>query len=155
MNEQGNTPSAPAEDFDTLKAKFAEEDSQTSEPVKRRGRPKGSKNASTTSKKDESAPIEIVDLIDAETVKAVVSFGFDVIATRKGEHWKLSPEEKENVGRLSTRVINKRGGEFLKQWGDEIALSVCVVMAVGARIQTDKRIAEEQKISAMVPTANG
>jgi hypothetical protein len=139
MNDQGETPIAPSKTFDDLRVEVKAEQvtEGETETVKKRGRPKGS----TNKPKDSGPPIpDILDLIDAEVVKDACSFCFDLMAARKGDHWKLSDEEKSTVGRLTTRVLNKRGGEFLKEWGDELALTFVLVIGVGARLKIDRDI---------------
>jgi hypothetical protein len=145
MSEE--TPLAPSEGFGDLRSEVIERG--TVQPEKRkRGRPSNADRAArgeTVKPKTVAPP---VDMIPVETMVEIVALPFDIYAKRRGPHWKLSDEEKKQIGTLTNKVLNKYAPEWAVRFGDEIALATVLGMAIIARVLIDvnNRMAEDEKI---------
>lgn len=145
------TPLAPSEGFSELRSEVVERgNAEDAPPKKKRGRPsnaerlaRGETIGSTPRKVAEPRP----DFLPVETVVAMVALPFDLIAKRKGEHWKLSEEESKQIGTLTAKVLTKNVPEWLDKWGDEIALATVLGMAIVGRYMIDlnERAKEEKR----------
>ena len=92
-------------------------------------------------------------LLDPATIEMLLAMPFDYIAARKGDHWKLSPEEKAALVPVATRVANKYSPALLAQWADEAALAVVLLVVIVKRTRMDheleaKKAAEEKPAAA-------
>jgi len=129
----------PTETLQELKAELVSESQAETVIPKKRGRPRKAQTAETAV--TEQAPI---DTISPEMVGEILSFGFEYIADRRGEHWKLSIPEKDRLAILSSRVANKYLPEWIARFGDEIALSTMLGLCIFARFRIDAEIAKAQ-----------
>lgn len=80
------------------------------------------------------------DLLDPATVEMLLAIPFDYIAARKGDHWKLSPEEKAALSPVTAKVLNKYAPTILSRWADEVALATVLSLVVIKRTNIDKEI---------------
>lgn len=85
------------------------------------------------------------ELLDEATIRTYLQVPFDFIAARKGAHWKLTEGELAASVPLLTKVSNKHAPEFLKRWGDEIALAITLGMIFLKRVNIDSEKAEKEK----------
>lgn len=105
---------------------------------KRRGRPPGSKNKpkGETPAEPKPEPVPIPPFL-VDVVGKAYGGVFDVLAVRaKNDIWKLTPEERENLGRLTIAVVSKYMS-YLKDYPEEIALALCLITVVGTRMNYD------------------
>jgi hypothetical protein len=130
------------ETLEELKAELVTESSNEIPPIKKaRGRPRRAKVETDTAQADPAT----IDAISPELVEQLLSFGFDYIAERRGEHWKLTEQENKQISLLSSRVANKYLPEWLAKFGDEIALSTLLGFCLLSRLRIDSQIALERK----------
>lgn len=85
------------------------------------------------------------ELLDEATLRLILSMPFDFIAARKGEHWKLSPEELAAVAPLAAKVANKYAPAILARWADEIALVSVFGIILIKRVNVDNAKSAEEK----------
>ena len=134
-SDPDNIPSDDTPNFAAVKATIVEDSESSETPLietpKKRGRPKGS-----TNKKTESENLAI----DASLVGIGVELLFSMIASRNGEHWKLTKEESKAVSDLGAKVINKHSSDFMKAWGEEISLCIVCISIVTPRVLRDSEI---------------
>lgn len=76
----------------------------------------------------------------AEALPELVSWPFDVVAARRGEHWKISTDEKRRLSNALAPVVNKYLPDWLTKYPEELVLGVVVLMIVGPRYKKDKEI---------------
>jgi len=145
--QDAGDPQAPVgETLDDLRSDIG--DPSGSDPAgpqergaKRRGRPPGSK----TKPKEEDVQL------DPRVFGPLVAFPFDYVAARRGDHWKLAPEERTMLADLTASVASKYMGTLAARYGAELALATAIVTIVGARIMLD---AQAQKaIESTEPVA--
>ena len=91
------------------------------------------------------------DLLDEATIRMFLQVPFDFIAARKGEHWKLSPEELAALAPVAVKVSNKYAPELMKRWADELALSVILGMIFLKRVNLDTKKAAKETASPPIP----
>jgi hypothetical protein len=120
----GIIENTPSEDFETIKAELIES-----------GNAPAAKEKRPYTKRVKDVPIPV--FIESDSIQKIVGFAFDVIAKRKGKHWELSDDEKETLGALSSKVLNKRSPDWLKAYGDEIALVGFAIAVIIPRVITD------------------
>ena len=85
------------------------------------------------------------ELLDEATMKMFLAVPFDFIAARKGEHWKLSPEESAALVPLACKVANKYAPAMLARWADELALAAIAGMILLKRVNHDAEKAKAEK----------
>ena len=76
---------------------------------------------------------------------------FDIIAKRRGEHWKLRSEETKQLARCSAIVLEKRLPSFWIEWQEEIVLALVLGGAVASRTNIDAKIVAERKLKGKAP----
>jgi len=150
------TPIAPSETFQDLRVDISPPVDETpSAQPRKRGRPPGSKNAPKQTANVVEQPPEIVP---PEVLANGVEIIFDIIAKRKGEHWKLDKREKDQIGVYATKVISKWSPLWLAKYGDEISLATVLGMAICTRMLLDARLkldAQNHEPEAAVDTSDG
>jgi len=92
--------------------------------------------------------------LPVETVVEIVALPFDLYANRKGTHWKLTVEEKEQIGKLAGKVLTKHVPAWMDQWGDEIALATVLSMAILGRVLVDIAKVREIENKTVIPQFN-
>lgn len=84
--------------------------------------------------------------LGGEELAFVFEMGFGVVATRRGEHWKLSGEEAEQLGVATDRVLAKYLPDM--QTGPEVALVLTAGMVFLPRMMLDKQLAETEEAAS-------
>lgn len=59
---------------------------------------------------------------------------FEIGASRLGDHWKLSDEEREMIGRPLSKVLNKHW-DSVGRFAEETALALAVASLVGGKLR--------------------
>jgi len=72
----------------------------------------------------EAEPMPKGEFMGAEACSGLCASMFDMIAARKGEHWKLAEEESGQMGAALDRVLAKYIPKGLDKYNDETALLV-------------------------------
>jgi hypothetical protein len=65
---------------------------------------------------------------------------FDAIAVRRGDHWKLSPAERDAFTEAVARIAAKYLPSFLLQYKEELAFLLILGGIVTCRIQKDTEL---------------
>lgn len=99
-------------------------------------------------------PAEGTGATGEAAVGAILSFCFSYVAARKGEHWILTSEEKQELVPLAARVAAKWAPVLLKKYADECALLFLLVGLFSKRMEIDARKAPEASAPA-VPAGAG
>jgi len=81
---------------------------------------------------DYSAP---GDFLGADACSGLCSMVFDVLAARRGEHWRLAPPEAEQLGGALDQVLAKYLPDNMEKWGPEITLLTVSAMIVLPRMR--------------------
>lgn len=94
----------------------------------------------------------------ADALPELVSWPFDVVAARRGEHWKISTDEKRRLSNALAPVVNKYLPDWLTKYPEELILAVVTLMIVGPRYKKDKEIEaknERERTRSPGPTGQG
>jgi len=83
--------------------------------------------------------------ISEKNVSDFLEVIFNKIAARRGDFWKLSAEDKEQIVPLTTKVINKYTAPGLGKYSDEIVLGIAVIITVGGRWMHDAEVNKGKK----------
>jgi len=75
------------------------------------------------------------EFLGAEACGGLCSSMFDLLAARKGEHWKLKDEEAAQLGGALDRVLAKYIPNGLDKYNDETALLLIAIGIVMPRMQ--------------------
>jgi len=84
---------------------------------------------------DVSAASSSGDFIGADACSGLCSIIFDMLASRRGEHWRLSQPESEQLGGAVDAVLGKYLPGNLERWGPEITLATILSMIVLPRMK--------------------
>jgi hypothetical protein len=91
------------------------------------------------------------DMETGEMVSAMLMIGFELVASRRGEHWRLSPSEAKQTGAAVGDVLDKYFPDMTSH-GAEITAVMACSMVLLPRIGQDKainnQIKEAQKTKA-------
>lgn len=158
MSEAAATPTVPAgETLDEIRQEAISGNADptpgpvvpggTDRPRGKRGRPPGSKNARKgASVQTDTASAE--PAVDPRAFAAVVKFPFQFLASRRGPHWNLTPEEEGLLSESVSKVVNKYAGAIGEKYGAEIALVFGLVAVVGSRVLEDAAQAAKRQKTA-------
>lgn len=76
-------------------------------------------------------------------IEQFVVWGFDFLAERRGDFWKLSPKESSNLSVAIARVAVKYIPEdYMDRYGEEAGLAICAGFIFWPRIQEERRLAQ-------------
>ncbi|WP_269619949.1 hypothetical protein [Zhongshania sp. BJYM1] len=81
--------------------------------------------------------------LGGEEIAFILEIGFGVVASRRGDHWKLKSEEAAQLGTATDKVLQKYLPDL--QTGPEVALVLTAAMVMLPRIMTDQQLAAEQE----------
>ena len=91
---------------------------------------------------DPGAPGAGVGLNSAEACKTFLLLSFELIASRKGAHWKMNEEEATEAGKAYGALLDKYYPDI--ELGPEAAAVTVTAMIFLPRIAADKALAAEQ-----------
>lgn len=80
--------------------------------------------------------------LGGEELAFIFSVGFDLLAARRGDHWKLKFDEAEKLGFATDKVLEKYFPDI--QTGPEVTLLLTAGMFVAPRLMIDRDIAEKK-----------
>lgn len=83
--------------------------------------------------------------LGAAEITFILSITFDLVAKRRGEHWKLAEEEAQSLGVATDRVLQKYLPDI--QTGPEVALALTGAAILLPRIALDKAAQAEAEHS--------
>lgn len=83
--------------------------------------------------------------VDEEQIKIIWSVTFDLIASRRGEHWELKDNESEKLAGAWTPVINEMAPQAVRENSVLAAAVITTIVVVGPRVREDKKKREEQQ----------
>lgn len=95
--------------------------------------------------------VDIPEVPTGEVVASLLSVTFALIATKKGEHWNLAPDEAETAGDAYGAVIDKYFPDSIGNMGVEITALMVTAMLVTPRMMENAPL-ETEKIA---PSASG
>lgn len=79
----------------------------------------------------------------SENVESFVIWGFDFLAERRGDFWKLSALESHNLSVAIARVAVKHIPEdYMDRYGEEAGLAICAGFIFWPRIQEERKLAK-------------
>jgi hypothetical protein len=82
------------------------------------------------------------DMPTGEMVSAMLMIGFELVASRRGEHWRLSPSEAQQTGAAMGDVLDKYFPDMTSHGAEITALMACS-MVILPRIGQDKAISNQ------------
>jgi len=107
---------------------------------RKRGRPPGSKN-----RPKEGGFAVAVSTIPPELIKLVVRAPYDMMANRRGEHWRLSEIEVTNMIPAHAALLERYLPSFVKENAALFAVISLHGMALYARIQIEMQLKKEEE----------
>lgn len=75
----------------------------------------------------------------APAVEELLAWPFDVVAARRGDFWKLTPDEKKRLALSVAVVMEKWLPDFMLKYEEEIVLAVLLSGVVIGRLREDER----------------
>ena len=84
---------------------------------------------------------ELVADLTPDDVADLLALGFDLVAERRGEHWRLQDREKERIAKWAHKAIQRHGLEWLGQWMPDVMTGLLLLAAVVSRVQVDRELA--------------
>lgn len=109
----------------------------------------GSDATHTPAGTEASAPAAS-ELLPVEVVEGMVSASFDMIAARRGEHWRLDEDEARNIAEPLAGELNEfvehapfLGGAVAAVGGRRVQLVAALGFAVGPRLMADAALARQ------------
>ncbi|MAK42706.1 MAG: hypothetical protein CMN80_00935 [Spongiibacter sp.] len=79
--------------------------------------------------------------LGGEELAFIFQVGFGVVASRRGDHWKIADDEAQQLGAATDAVLQKYLPDI--QTGPEVALVLTAGMVFLPRIMTDQQLAAE------------
>lgn len=80
-----------------------------------------------------------------DTIEKVLDILFNSIAAKRGDFWRLSVAEKQQLVPSFTRVVNRHLGGNMGKYGEEIALGIGLGVLFLGRFMMDQRINKDKK----------
>jgi len=80
--------------------------------------------------------------LGGEEIAFILEIGFGVVASRRGDHWKLQSEEAKQLGTATDKVLQKYLPDM--QTGPEVALVLTAAMVMLPRIMLDQQLAADK-----------
>lgn len=77
-----------------------------------------------------------------QVVQSITAVAFQIVAARRGDHWRLSNEELQGLSEPAAECLEKYAPNMAV--GPEAALVIAAGMIVAPRLMTDRAIAEQQ-----------
>ena len=87
----------------------------------------------------------------AELCTALLSIGFSLVASRRGDHWNLNRTEAEETGKAVGAVLDKYFPDLAQTSGVEVTAVMTLGMVCMGRIAQDKKIAAEKEVTETPP----
>lgn len=84
------------------------------------------------------------DMSTGELCSSLLMIGFNLVASRRGQHWQLSPDEATETGNALGAVLDKYFPDLSNQ-GVEITAVMTVGMVLTPRLMADKQQAEAEE----------
>jgi len=110
---------------------------ETGPEVKRkRGRPKGSKNAKTAA--------NLPPVIPEALAISLIKMPYEIYARKQGEHWRLSEFEAQNMLPAHMALANKYLPEMLKEHIDLYAVLLMHGLAIFVRMEIEMKVRAEK-----------
>jgi hypothetical protein len=85
----------------------------------------------------DKADLEVTAKMWAGDIRDIVGLPFEAVAARRGDHWKLSDDEKDRFALALSRVGAKHFPALLERFGEELSLGICFASLLYVRIKTD------------------
>ena len=109
-------------------------DAEPSKPKRRGRKPKKMAQEGNTAPAGPS-PEEIANV--SMMFEVTLGVAFDAVATKRGEHWRLAPDEKKSLGAAWGTAI----APFIAKYADKAPVALAVIATIGAgysRYQLDQ-----------------
>lgn len=95
-----------------------------------------------------SEQADLLKSLTAEDVADFLELAFGLVAYRRGDHWKLHPEESKRIGAWVRKAIERHGIEWVARWLPDIMAGALLGYAILKRVDRDRAIAAEKKLQA-------
>ena len=89
---------------------------------------------------------EAPEMETSELCTALLSIGFSLVASRRGEHWTLNRTEAEETGKAVGAVLDKYFPDLAATSGVEVTAVMTMGMVVMGRLATDKKVADAKEV---------
>lgn len=100
---------------------------------------------------------EAAEIGTGEMCSSLLMIGFNLVGSRRGPHWNLSPEEATETGNAIGAVLDKYFPDLSSQGVELTALMTCA-MVLTPRLMTDKQLQaqseQNERIEAQRQRAN-
>lgn len=87
--------------------------------------------------------------------REVVAIPFDMLAKRRGAHWKLSDAERDRIAMAAGVLVAKWLPDIAKQYQEELAFGVLLGAAIVARVRADVEKRDAKKPQPRVVQPDG
>lgn len=98
---------------------------------------------------------QLLQELTAEDVADFLKLGFSLVAFRRGDHWVLSEQEADHIGRWVKKSIERHGVEWVAKWLPDIMAGALLGYAIVRRVEVDTKIAKQKKDAAGSKAAGG
>lgn len=86
------------------------------------------------------ADIQVRAKVSAPFVEELISWPFDIVASKRGPFWTLQKPERERLAFCIAVVMEKWLPDFMLKYGEEIALGAVFAGVVIGRVREDRRV---------------
>lgn len=90
--------------------------------------------------------VEAPEMETSELCTALLSIGFSLIASRRGEHWELNRTEAVETGRAVGAVLDKYFPDLAASSGVEVTAVMTLGMVLMGRVAEDKKVAAAKEV---------
>lgn len=98
---------------------------------------------------------QLLTELTAEDVADFLKLGFSLVAFKRGDHWVLSDQEAEHIGRWVRKAIARHGVEWVAKWLPDIMAGALLGYAIVRRVEVDNKLAAQRKAATKDKAAEG
>jgi hypothetical protein len=84
-------------------------------------------------------------VLDKKAAGMLLEMVFNAIAAKRGDFWKLTREEVDNIAPLLARIANKHLGSRVGKYGDEVTLGIALGVILIGRYAKDMDVNGKKK----------
>lgn len=88
-----------------------------------------------------------------EMITMIIGMGFNFVASRKGEHWKLAPEEAQELATVTNQAMDEYFPEFEASPGWMLAAVSCGIVAPRLIVDAQNAAKEAEERAEVEPTS--
>jgi hypothetical protein len=82
---------------------------------------------------------EVASALTADELADILELVFELVALRRGDHWRLEPREKARIAKWLHKSAERHGGlEWLARYAPDIITGALLAGAVYRRVKVDR-----------------